>query len=56
MQAGREPFLSRHGPRRTGQLAHMFGITDGSMAGKQLAKKRWRKRLRTDGSRQSPMP
>ncbi|MER8366789.1 hypothetical protein [Mesorhizobium sp. M1348] len=45
MQAGREPFLSRHGPRRTGQPTHMFGIADGSMAGKQLAEKRWRKRL-----------
>ncbi|WP_376705180.1 hypothetical protein RQ479_11635 [Mesorhizobium sp. ISC25] len=42
MQAGHEPFLSRHRPRRTGQPTH---IADGSMAGKQLAEKQWRKRL-----------
>ncbi|MFU0508034.1 ISNCY family transposase [Pseudaminobacter sp. NGMCC 1.201702] len=32
MQAGRELTRSRHGPRRTGQTDHMFGIPDGSQS------------------------
>ncbi|GAB1582023.1 ISNCY family transposase [Phyllobacterium phragmitis] len=31
MQAGRELKRSQHGPRRTGQTDHMFGIPDGSV-------------------------
>ena len=30
MQAGREQQRSKSGPRRTGQMDHMFGIPDGS--------------------------
>ena len=30
MQASRELKRSQHGPRRTGQANHMFGIPDGS--------------------------
>jgi transposase len=32
MQAGRELKRSQHGPRRTGQADHMFGIPDGSQS------------------------
>jgi transposase len=32
MQAGRELTRSQHGPRRTGQTDHMFGIPDGSVS------------------------
>lgn len=32
LQAGREQQRSKSGPRRTGQMDHMFGIRDGSTA------------------------
>jgi len=32
MQAGRDLQRSQHGPRRTGQADHMFGIPDGSQS------------------------
>jgi hypothetical protein len=32
MQAGRDLERSQHGPRRTGQANHMFGIPDGSQS------------------------
>ena len=32
MQAGRELIRSQHGPRRTGQANHLFGIPDGSQS------------------------
>lgn len=47
MQAGRDRQRSQHGPRRTGQANHMFGIPDGSQSNGYL--KRGRKpRKRTD--------
>lgn len=47
MQAGRELTRSQHGPRRTGQTNHMFGIPDGSQ-GNGYVKRRRKPGKRTD--------
>src|SRR5690606_20663000 len=47
MQAGRELKRSQHGPRRTGQADHMFGIPDGS-AGNGYQKRSRKPGRRTD--------
>ncbi|MER8438932.1 hypothetical protein NKH36_31360 [Mesorhizobium sp. M1312] len=45
MQAGRERFSAGMARAALVRRPHMFGIAEGSMAGKQFAEKRWRKRL-----------